>query len=444
MRAAIYARRSVKETKTADEAKSVERQKENARAFAEKQGWTVSDEHVFVDDGISGAELERRPAFMRLVSLLDHGRPFDRLVVSEQKTLSRNLLDVQNLIERFTEADVEVWSYTEGLLTPQDDMGEASLWLRGWGAKNERVKASERMHEAHTRLAGNGYVTGGRVFGYRNRRISKGVDRDGNAMHSHVDGEINLEEAAVVRRAFELYADGHGLKAVAHRLNAERAVTPRYAAPKDAPSPIGAWTPSTARALLGREIYKGVVVWNQQKNRNRRTGKVERVRSRRRRPESEWVKAVREDLRIVSDALWASVSARRGEVAANALRFQDGRLCGRPPKGAEVNLLAGLAACGVCGGGLNVGGRAWGRRTALQVRPTSGGGSVVVPGPYRVYECRRYRHLKACTNALRVPFDTVNAAVLQAIEEHVSSRARSSRSSGSASERTPSGSERLC
>jgi Recombinase len=45
----------------AEEAKSVTRQVENAKAFAIRQGWTVNDGHIFVDDGISGAEFERRP-----------------------------------------------------------------------------------------------------------------------------------------------------------------------------------------------------------------------------------------------------------------------------------------------------------------------------------------------------------------------------------------------
>ena len=34
----------------------VTRQIENARAYAERKGWTVAEEHVYADDGISGAE----------------------------------------------------------------------------------------------------------------------------------------------------------------------------------------------------------------------------------------------------------------------------------------------------------------------------------------------------------------------------------------------------
>ena len=56
MIAAIYSRKSTDQTGIADEQRSVARQIEHAREYATRKGWTVSDEHVYVDDGISGAE----------------------------------------------------------------------------------------------------------------------------------------------------------------------------------------------------------------------------------------------------------------------------------------------------------------------------------------------------------------------------------------------------
>ena len=75
-------------------------------------------------------------------------------------------------------------------------------------------------------------------------------------------------------------------------------------------------------------------------------------------------------------------------------------MLGRPPKHATQNLLAGLATCGVCGGGLIVetGGKKRGR----------------IPE----YICHRHRVNGSCTNALRMPVIDVNEAVLQAVEEH--------------------------
>lgn len=157
------------------------------------------------------------------------------------------------------------------------------------------------------------------------------------------------------------------------------------------------WAPSTVRSILGRELYRGVVVWNRSKKRDS-DGKVHR--SRFYRPIEDAVRTVREDLRIVPEDLWKRVASRRADTAGKTLRFESGRISGRPPKHATKNLLAGLATCGVCGGGLVV--------------ETSGHKA----GRVSQYMCTRYRHQGTCTNGLRLDVDLVNEAVLDAIEEH--------------------------
>ena len=62
MIAAIYARKYTEQNGVADEAKSVTRQIEHAKAYALKKGWQVADEFVYVDDGISGASSRTGPA----------------------------------------------------------------------------------------------------------------------------------------------------------------------------------------------------------------------------------------------------------------------------------------------------------------------------------------------------------------------------------------------
>ena len=61
MKAAIYARKSTDDNGRDAENKSVTRQVEHAKAYAASKGWTVPDEHVYVDDGVSGAEFKNRP-----------------------------------------------------------------------------------------------------------------------------------------------------------------------------------------------------------------------------------------------------------------------------------------------------------------------------------------------------------------------------------------------
>ena len=69
MIAAIYARKSTDQNLPDDE-KSVTRQIEHATAYAARKGWTVDAAHVYVDDGISGAEFVKRPGFLRLMNAL--------------------------------------------------------------------------------------------------------------------------------------------------------------------------------------------------------------------------------------------------------------------------------------------------------------------------------------------------------------------------------------
>jgi DNA invertase Pin-like site-specific DNA recombinase len=82
MIAAIYARKST-DQHVADEEKSVTRQVQHASDYAERKGWTLSDDLVFVDDGISGAEFVKRPGFLRLMNALKPRPPFQVLIMSE-------------------------------------------------------------------------------------------------------------------------------------------------------------------------------------------------------------------------------------------------------------------------------------------------------------------------------------------------------------------------
>ena len=70
MIAAIYARKSTEQNGVGDDEKSVTRQIEHATAYAANKGWMVAEEHVYVDDGISGAEFVKRPGFLRLMNAL--------------------------------------------------------------------------------------------------------------------------------------------------------------------------------------------------------------------------------------------------------------------------------------------------------------------------------------------------------------------------------------
>jgi len=245
MIAAIYARKSTDQSAVADEAKSVRRQIDHARAYAQKKGWTVDEAYVYVDDGVSGAEFANRPGFVRLMNALKRRPPFQVLVMSEESRLGRESIEVSFALKQLIQADVRVFCYlTDTERTLDSPIEKAMLALQTMADEMERAKASQRTYDAFVRKAKAGHVTGGRVFGYENVRV------DG-----HVERRILEAEGAIVRRIFERSIAGYGFKAIAKQLNAEGAPSPRALLGRSQ-----SWAPSSVREVLYKDIYRGVIV----------------------------------------------------------------------------------------------------------------------------------------------------------------------------------------
>ncbi len=166
MIAAVYARKSTDQSGVADDQKSVARQVEHATAYASRHGWTVATEHVYTDDGISGAEFAARPGFLRLMNALKPRPPFQALIMSEESRLGREAIETAYALKQIIVAGVRVFFYLEDrertLDTPTDKI---MLSLTAFADELEREKARQRVYDAMQRKARAGQVTGGRVFG---------------------------------------------------------------------------------------------------------------------------------------------------------------------------------------------------------------------------------------------------------------------------------------
>ena len=266
MIAAIYARKSTEQNAIGDEVKSITRQVEHAKAYAAKKRWTVANDHVYVDDGISGAEFVKRAGFLRLMNALKPRAAFQVLIMSEESRLGREAIKTAYAMQQVMEAGVRVFFYLEDrertLDTPTDKI---MLSLTAFEDELKREKARERTRDAMLRKARAGHVTGGQVFGYKNIDIPSAVpDTRGQPHRSHVERRIEEQEAAVVRRIFALCAEGKGLRAISKLLNAEGASSP--------PATKG-WAPSSLRVVLHRRLYMGELVWGQTAKRNRAGGR---------------------------------------------------------------------------------------------------------------------------------------------------------------------------
>jgi site-specific DNA recombinase len=365
MIAALYARKSTDQSDRADEEKSVTRQVERGTAYIQRKGWTLAPEHIYTDDGISGAEFQRRPDFLRLMNALKPRAAFQVLVMMDEDRLGREQIETAWALKQLIVAGVRVFSYlTDRERTLDSPTEKLMLSVTAFADEMEREKARMRTHDAHHRKAEAGHVTGGVVYGYENVVVYDETRRgaDGQRKRSHVIRRINPAEAAVVRELFEGYVAGRGLTRLAKALNARHVPPPRGGA--------HGWAGSAIREILKRELYRGVIVWNQSQKCDRWGKKHPR-----RRPESEWLRVEAPDLRIVAEDLWQAAQQRRARIQRTTLRVKagdrdakdrplGGRLRGRPSAEDFVSpyLLTGLARCGECGGPLAGFTRSHGRR----------------------------------------------------------------------------------
>jgi DNA invertase Pin-like site-specific DNA recombinase len=221
MLTAIYARKST-EQNAPEEARSVTLQLDRARAYAAQHGWLVADEHVYTDDGVSGAEFEHRPGLMALLTALKPRAPFEALVVYDKDRIGREQFETSYLLKKIDQAGVRiVEAKGGGAMTFDSPIDKMVMSVLGFAEELERDKARTRTRDALQRKAERGYVAGGRCFGYDNVVIT-----DGSGRRLHVVRQVNAGEAEVVRRIFTLTAEGLGLKRIAHLLNAEGALAP--------------------------------------------------------------------------------------------------------------------------------------------------------------------------------------------------------------------------
>jgi len=241
------------------------------------------------------------------------------------------------------------------------------------------------------RKARAGHVTGGRVFGYDNVEIL-----DAAGQRSHVERRINADEAEIVRRIFELCAAGAGLTRITKTLNEDGVRAPRPQRGR----PCG-WAYSSVREVLHRELYRGVIVWNQTRKRDRWGQHRQHDR-----PEAEWLRVLAPQLQIVSDALWQAARtdghpACSEQPAAPAVdgpyrRYADARCR------AEVSPDS-LGRCAVCGGGWLAHTRDHGTKRA------------------KFYGCATHwkRGAKVCGNGLVARVEAIDAEVLATLADDV-------------------------
>jgi site-specific DNA recombinase len=237
MRVAAYVRVS---TTNQVHAQTIDQQLARVQEYIRSQGWLLSDEGIFRDDGFSGAVLDR-PG---LDSLRDRvrAREFDRVVVTAPDRLARNYVHQMVLIDELARSGCKV-EFTERPMS-EDPHDQLLLQIRGAVAEYERTLITERMRRGR-----QAKIRAGVMLPWTKRPYGFQLHPDRPRDPSGV--QVEPAEAAIVAEIFVAYArDGASLLSVTDRLY-ELGI----------PSPLGRprWTPASLRGILTNPIYIGKV-----------------------------------------------------------------------------------------------------------------------------------------------------------------------------------------
>ena len=334
--AAIYARFSSENQRP----ESIQDQVITCRKAAIARGFVVSDDHIYTDQAVSGASWER-PGLDRLRVAACDGL-FDVVIFDDFSRLARDSYLMTRLMRDFDFHDIRVISVADGVDT-HDKHSKLMVQLRGIFNEQYLDDLKERTMRGLFGQKQRGFSLAESTFGYRSFPVGAlRYDKAGRARPEGHKMRIDDDEALVVLRIFELYADGSSVSAIARVLNRE-AVPGRYRSSKG-------WSTGSVTRILDQEKYIGHWVWNRTgKRRDPRSGKARSYRK----PPSEWFVSDDESLRIVPQDLWERVRARR-DVVRGIWPGGKGRRGFSAKQGGRVRafpayLLSGAMFCGECG-----------------------------------------------------------------------------------------------
>ena len=234
-RVAIYTRVSSQEQ--AEKGTSLESQAEQLEAFCKGQKWEIFNHYV--DGGFSGKD-GNRPALQALRRDAKAGY-FEKVAVWKLDRLARNQRLILELEAEFREQDISLFSIKE-MVDTQTAIGRTVFQVLGLTAEWERDNITERTKTGRLQRMKEGYWASGRApFGYDYNKVTKHL-------------VINVSEAEIIRKIYDLYASGKSLGAIADTLNKEL-VSPRGKNSKG-------WYNNSIRHILINPTYKGEAVVN--------------------------------------------------------------------------------------------------------------------------------------------------------------------------------------
>lgn len=204
MKAVIYARVS-----STDESQSYERQKDDLKRWALFLRLEVVEEFAEKISAYSKG-LDERIAFNDMLEFIEK-KEIKHILVSEISRISRRSIDAINFINDCTKKGIAIHFHKESLSTIDEHGNENTIVQMMTGffsgiAQQESISLSHRIKSGKIFSARNGGGFNQKIYGY-----DKGID--GKPI-------INVEQAVLIRKMFEMLLEGVGVRTISNYLNA--------------------------------------------------------------------------------------------------------------------------------------------------------------------------------------------------------------------------------
>lgn len=320
MRVAMYARVS---TQRQAQAQTIEQQLDQLQGYCLSHGWEWKEEHLFRDDGYSGASLSR-PGLDRLRDQLKQAL-FDVVLITAPDRLARKYVHQMLLVEEIEQTGAQITFVDQPMSHHPHD--QLVLQIRGAVAEYERSLIAERMRRGRQQ-----HYQAGHLLPWT--RPPYGYLLDSTRPRDPTGVRLQPDEAATVANLFAWYGEPkQSLLGLAKRLVQLQVPTPHGRA---------RWNQATIHGILTNPSYTGTVYLNRSRShpathRHSPLAPIGKSHGHRLTPPEEWI-PICEVPAIITQEQFQVVQEKLAQNQQYASRNNT----------AHHYLLRGLVSCGVC------------------------------------------------------------------------------------------------
>ncbi|MFC5702778.1 recombinase family protein [Cohnella faecalis] len=229
---------------------SIAEQKKRIQAYCTSQNWNLKG--IFVDEAKSGSKIDERIEYVKMIEFAqDKSNEIDAIIVFKSDRIHRHLKNLLIMIEDDLQPhDIAFISVSENFdtSTPQ---GMLTLQMLGSFAEFERNLINERTRSGRVVTAKSGKYAGGKIpFGYL-------ID-DGKFV-------VNECEATLVRKMFQLYAEGKSYGFIAKYISSLIKQSGDDPGSSDANK---SWSRTSICYILRNASYTGLLSYDGKKEKN--------------------------------------------------------------------------------------------------------------------------------------------------------------------------------